>query len=595
MKSTTKKIYLLTIQSTILFICAYLFWSKIYYAHLYFHEQYQLFQFTSNYFIETISLPGGFTHYLSRFITQFFYNAQLGSIIMAIIITLIQLATVLNIKECNKVSLYPISFIPAIAIWVFLLQADAMPVLAINILFVLYSLYLCKKIRSKNIRLACELIISILLFFIAGGNTLIFVLIAGEYEIMLTLKNRNRGEATLIALASISISLLIPLIGTFIYNYPYDQLFKGYASYRYLSMECNEREIALIVTTIVLFTLQSIDIKVVRKSLISSLLFFAISVFGFIIIRSKVNIKEEQIFCYDYLTRMEKWDEIIKMANKNKPTTIWEESCLNLALAHKGILCDKMFHYNQQGINSLLPVYKLDYITPMIGGEPYFYMGIVNTAQRFAFEAMEAIPDYQKSARCYKRLVITNLVNRRYDVASQYIRILEKALYYRGWAKEMRKFLYNDKLIAKDKVMGRLQKIRYKEDFFFNEEKVEGMIYILLIENPNNWMAWQYLFATCLEKKSLTMLTQFVALMNKLCPNNRIPIHVQEALLLDWVQKYGKLDGYQWNIDNEVKERFIKFANAANQSESIAKNALRMQFSDTYGCYYLLGKEADYE
>ncbi|KAA6305365.1 hypothetical protein EZS27_042983, partial [termite gut metagenome] len=44
---------------------------------------------------------------------------------------------------------------------------------------------------------------------------------------------------------------------------------------------------------------------------------------------------------------------------------------------------------------------------------------MINTAQSFAFEAMEVIPDYQKSVRCIKRLAETNLINSQYEVATE--------------------------------------------------------------------------------------------------------------------------------------------------------------------------------
>lgn len=58
-----------------------------------------------------------------------------------------------------------------------------------------------------------------------------------------------------------------------------------------------------------------------------------------------------------------------------------------------------------------------DFTIPLVAGEPYYYLGLVNVAQQFVFEAMEAVPDYRKSVRCFKRLAETNLINGRYEVA----------------------------------------------------------------------------------------------------------------------------------------------------------------------------------
>lgn len=64
-------------------------------------------------------------------------------------------------------------------------------------------------------------------------------------------------------------------------------------------------------------------------------------------------------------------------------------------------------------------------------------MGMVNVSQRSAFEAMEAIPNYNKSARALRRLVETNIITGQYDVARKYIAILEETTFYRGWARKM--------------------------------------------------------------------------------------------------------------------------------------------------------------
>ena len=64
-----------------------------------------------------------------------------------------------------------------------------------------------------------------------------------------------------------------------------------------------------------------------------------------------------------------------------------------------------------------------------------------NIAQRAAFEAMEYIPNYNKSGRALKRLVETNIISGHYDVARKYISILEKTTFYSDWARKMQAFV----------------------------------------------------------------------------------------------------------------------------------------------------------
>ena len=52
-------------------------------------EQLQLFEWTRAYFVETVSLPGGFADYLGRFLTQFCYYPWSGALVIASLLLLI--------------------------------------------------------------------------------------------------------------------------------------------------------------------------------------------------------------------------------------------------------------------------------------------------------------------------------------------------------------------------------------------------------------------------------------------------------------------------------------------------------------------------
>lgn len=73
--------------------------------------------------------------------------------------------------------------------------------------------------------------------------------------------------------------------------------------------------------------------------------------------------------------------------------------------------------------------------------------GYVNSSQRNAFEAMELIPNYNKSARVLIRLIDTSIVTEQYELAQKYISILDETLFYRKKARQMRRFVENPQLI----------------------------------------------------------------------------------------------------------------------------------------------------
>ncbi len=592
MNLSRKNVLICVLQTLLFMAVSYYFWYKLYPAHLHFHEQFQLFQYSGHYFCETLRLPGGFAHYISRFLVQFFYHAEVGAAVMTLLLTALQLLTFLQFSDCKKQwAFYPLTFLPALAVWMFLLNANAMPVLAVNLCLALAAAWLGKRIKHTAVRWGYEVVMSCLLFILAGGNGLLFTLLMAGHEAVRAFRNGNRGIAFMSILIGFALFFIIPALGTYLYPYPYEQLLKGYATFRFALVESEARMVALVVTMLTVWLLQSGLHLRWKAAWVCPALWLCVAIAGFFMLRGDTDLREESGFCYDYLVRTEQWDEIIRKADRQKPASVWEQCCLNLALAQKGMLCDRMFAYPQQGRESLLPIYKMDYMTPMYGGEPYFYMGVVNTAQRFAFEAMEANPDYQKSTRCYQRLAVTAIVNGHYKVAAEYLRKLKRTHYYKKWAERMETFLGDEAKINADPLMGRLRRARYAEDFFFMENRVGDMLVVLLQDHPQNWMAWQYLLAYCMETKDIPLLAGCVAMMEKELPDMALPIHVQEALLFGWLQKKGTLEGHPWRISPSVQKRFVEFAKAANQERSVAEPAVLSRFGDTYGCYHLLGKE----
>ena len=77
---------------TLLFgVAVLLFFGLAYPHHLHYQEQFQLFLFDSNYVWDVVRLPGGVADLLGRFCTQFFLYAWVGALIIALLLSAIQL------------------------------------------------------------------------------------------------------------------------------------------------------------------------------------------------------------------------------------------------------------------------------------------------------------------------------------------------------------------------------------------------------------------------------------------------------------------------------------------------------------------------
>lgn len=87
---------------------------------------------------------------------------------------------------------------------------------------------------------------------------------------------------------------------------------------------------------------------------------------------------------------------------------------------------------------------------------------MVNDAERYMFEAQEAIPNYRKSARLTRRIIERDIINGNYKVAAKLLRRLQKTLFYSNWANQTMALLGNEKAINRHPIYGKLRKYREK-------------------------------------------------------------------------------------------------------------------------------------
>ena len=243
---------------------------------------------------------------------------------------------------------------------------------------------------------------------------------------------------------------------------------------------------------------------------------------------------------------------------------------------------DSQFTYYQNGPDGLLPGFEGDYTNPVSTGEIFWHLGMVNTAQRYAFEAQEAIPDFQKSARFYKRLAETNLVNGDTAVAMKYLKTLEHATFYRAWARETKALVADGTLFEKRPELARVRDLRLQEhDFLFSEDEMDSMLGLLNVEHPENAMALDYLLAWCLLRKDLNRFAECIPMVK----TSPMPQAYQEALLLLWFFTHDDFVGLPAYIAPGNIQRLSRFMNDVNVGKSRA--LMEATYGKTYWFYYV--------
>ena len=431
---------------TLLFgVMVFLFFGGAYPHHLHYQEQYQLFLFDHTYAWEIVRRPGGVADLLGRFCTQFFLFAWMGAAIIALLLSLVQLLT---LRLFKVQSFFGLSFVPAFLLWIFLLDEHAL----------------------------------------LGGVWAVLLTLLALWSYTLLPKGWTQRIVILVSLPVLYWLVGPDWNGSHYYRYP--KVFPALLYAAWLSAIV----LPLIVRVCQKWVSASTDGKLFTFHL-SLIIFALVAVIMGTYVWKNANFKAEKVMQYDFMARHQQWNRILEAINVEKPNNQIGVTVQNLALAMHGQLVNHIFDYNQNGIAGLLPVVQSDATSPLPTAEVHYQLGMISVAQRTVFEAQEAILDFQKSGRCYKRLAQTNLILGSYEVARKYLLALQKTLFYRDWANETLPLLDNEAAIDKHPEYGRLRQMICKKDYYFSDQVTPEMLETLYESNTDNLLALEYLKA----------------------------------------------------------------------------------------------------
>jgi len=479
--------------SILLGVCVFIFFNFYYPFHVQYQEQFQMFLFTKDYFLDRVSLPGGLAIYLGNFFVQFFYYAWLGALVISLLLVLLQREIVWLTKKFGfNNAYYPLTLLPSIVYWVLLCDENYMLSGLLLLIMVLAMVIICTTIPSRSIRLIFTIVLTPVLYILCSGCFWLFALFMILLEIFYW-DQKIDIRWWIMVLGSVLFVICSPIVSKNFYQYPLERLWLGIGFYRFPNISPYGQIIMWLLTVAVSILPRFLPNTVLLKKYFTLIAFqvLVLVIGGGYFIKNTADWDKEDIMGYDHHVRMQEWDKVIAMADKKVPTAPMSVACLNLALSKTGQLADKMFCYYQNGVQGLIPPFESDFTSPLPTSEIYYHLGMINSSQRLVFEAMESIPDYQKSARCYKRLAETNLINGQYKVAAKYLRALQHTLFYSDWATETLAYLNNESRINAHPEWGRLRQLRYKEDFLYSEDQLDVMLEILFKQNKSNRMAYE--------------------------------------------------------------------------------------------------------
>ena len=462
--------------------------SYVAYPHaLSYQEQYQLFLWTWDYFVERISLPGGFADWLGEFIVQFYYIEWLGALLLALLFMALQRLTARLLTHGDSphvlfrtqgtvpmcLSLVPV----ALLLWL-MGDVNVLLSLPVAIILAMAMAWLVGKFGRfgflGKLGIFGEMIIIPVIYWLIGPVVWIYLIIR-----VIQLGWKHLWTAGwLVAVQLMVYAWLLP-------QWPLQQAMTGLSYYRiplhYPQWSGYDKDMY----------------ELIRQ---------------------------------DYLVRNERWDEIVKRAAEQQVKTSFWSNCVNLALSQKRLLADRMFDFWQSGEDALIMPRTRDLTSMLPSAEIFWRLGMVNSAQRYIFDTQESILNGRKSGRCTKRIAECMIVNGHYQTAAKQLDLLKKSLFYRSWATEAETMMKDEAKINTHPIYGRLRQLRYKENFLYNYEEIDKMFGLLFMNNQENKMALDYFMAQMLLKGNLQGFQQYMGAVHQFGGYRQMPLGYQDVM-----------------------------------------------------------------
>lgn len=538
-KKTHPYSYILILTAVFIAVAAvlYWFWAVPYRSALGYREQLQLFQTTGAYFLSLLPRPGGMATYIGEFLTQFFNNYWIGAAVMSGMLTLFLLGCHKAIRRLTATmspyTALALAFTPLVALLLFLGNPDVTMNFVTALTSVMWATVLYLRLDAGNttakrciIRQAVmTLLFTTLLYWLCGPATIIFTLLA-----IVSGFRHTDLPATYKAISAI-VSVLWLAANVWIWSpvlpYPLTYQLIG-IGYMMMPDALYVGEIIVVTLCILVPSMACLMARLPQKIMVPTLV--GLELIALIILFPKsYDITTYRLIDYDYMVRANDWEGILRYSDAHDPDLPLSVSATNLAAAMTGQLDAIAFNYRQHGPEGLIPPFLKETLSSWNTGEILFQLGLVNSAQRFYFEGMEAIPNYNKSSRAIRRLAETAVIRGDYTLAEKYLTMLRNTLFYKKWAQRNLDLIRNPKNVENHPLYGTLRKRMIDEEYMFSEGELDKTLGQLFLKDPTNTVAKQYLILYPLLQRDLNKFAQYMGVVAEADPRYN-PLLAQQAL-----------------------------------------------------------------
>ena len=454
------------------------FWMWLYPQALNYQEQNQLFLFTWGYLGGRLALPGGFADWVSEFLVQLFYVRWAGALVHALLAVLLQLSVwraARCVSDAGNRGLYALSFLPSLLMLVHL--GDVEVLLSYPVALIIAVAFCPLFVKAGWHRL----------WLLPLGWCLVGPVIAVP---VLFSCIRGRKWADLL--------MLVYLVPVFFAQYrllaaqypPRDAAF-GLNYYRLVESLPALQVIIPAVTLLCIF-LCGLSFRLRFPLIADAVLAVALAVGTWIGVSFAFDRDTYEVLAYDWLIRNERYQDVIKRAEKYQPRNAVSACSVNFCLFTEGELNSRLTQFYQCGTGGLVLPSIRDNFSDITSAELLWMMGMPNITLQYSFDLQESIQNGRKSGRFMSRIADCNIVNGWYDRAVKYLDLLEHSLFYRKWARERKALIQDESRVAADPVYAYVRSVRFKDDFITVYGGLDLMMAVLYNQNKNNFMAAEY-------------------------------------------------------------------------------------------------------
>jgi hypothetical protein len=299
------------------------------------------------------------------------------------------------------------------------------------------------------------------------------------------------------------------------------------------------------------------------------------------------------VLANDYALR-KKWDKVLDLGRslpKGKSNVYFNHDIIR-ALYHTGRLPYDLFRFPQTPHGLLLTHEKKEsYLTQLKLCDIFMELGQVNIAERLASEVLAAKGDFPI---VIEKLAWINIIKGQTGTARIYLNALKKDLVYRRTAEQLLIALDNGFTPDRAAYVDRVRANMFDEGHAgISKDSIDKILIELLVHNPNNKMAFEYLMASYLLTGRADRITTNMERLGAL-GYREIPTLYEEAILIYFGSKGQKIDLNKFNIKRETFERYAKFVQLRNamgpNNRQAVLGRLIIEFGSSYFFYFTFGR-----